>query len=129
MTSSGNVMAVVLQITLQLQVPSQGWYKSYASQCEIINGAFAPGDVSHLVFSALTTCKDVYMPMDCSTPMLTQAALVKLKGPENKHKQKQESRRGGVLVGKSEIGKGGKRSWVRIQSECIAHTCMKLPNN
>lgn len=57
MTSSGNIMAVVLQITLQLQVPSKGWYKADASQREIVNGAFAPGDMRHLVFSALTTGK------------------------------------------------------------------------
>lgn len=41
--SSGNVMAVVLQITLQLQVPSQGCYKAEASQREIINGALHLG--------------------------------------------------------------------------------------
>lgn len=36
MTSSGHAVAVVLQVTLQFQVPSQGWHKAEASQCEII---------------------------------------------------------------------------------------------
>lgn len=39
MISSGNVMAVVLKVTIQLQVSSQGWHKTEASQGEIINGA------------------------------------------------------------------------------------------
>lgn len=55
--------------------------------------------------------------MDGSTPMLTQATLVKLKGPENKPNINKKSKagewEGGVLFGKSEMG-GGKRSWVRI---------------
>lgn len=65
--------------------------------------------------------------MDGSTPMLTQATLVKLKGPENKpninKKTKAGEWEGGVLFGKSEMG-GVREAECKYDQNALP-TCMK----